>query len=85
MPEVNDEGGLDLTPQEVRVLAFRLLALHAMNSDYPEWGDLPNLSERSYQVLIDVWNDLAQEMLNRSARADREYDLDSADIHERCA
>lgn len=77
--------GIDLSPQELRVLVLRLLALQAMSSEWPEWGDLPELSERSFLLLTDVWSDLAQEMLNRSGQADQEYGLDSESIHERCS
>lgn len=59
--KVNDEGGVDLDPQEYLSFATLLVARQAA-SEWLEWEDVPNLSERSFNSLMGCVEDVAEEL-----------------------
>jgi hypothetical protein len=62
----NTEGGLDVTDVEALALAF-FIASRSASPDLirgPEWGDYPELSERSWQKVTDKLNIVEEQLLD---------------------
>lgn len=66
----NDHDALELDAHEVYPLVAWLAARHlAADDDWLQWEDLPNLSEGSFDLLVEAVEDVVTTLL-RSCRID---------------
>ena len=78
---VNEEGGVDLDDNEYLSFATLLVARHAA-SEWLDWGDVPNLSERSFDRLAECVEDVAEELFRSAHARAAAFDLDVLLIEE---
>lgn len=79
----NNEGGLDLSPEETTALALRIISQQiSKHDDWLQWENYPLLSEGAFGDLDRRIKEFAHEARSRSASFDHHKDIDSAEILE---
>lgn len=79
---VHHEGGIELTDPAVRALAERLVAIQVAHGGWLDWGDVPNLSERTFTALAEEVDRIGAQMYRTLRSHDRDSGIDSAFLDE---
>lgn len=82
-------SGLTLTDTEVMALALRLFARHLMYDDWLEWGDVPELTESTFEALTFAVAGLvdggAKALIEKADELDAAMAMDSVALLERAS
>lgn len=79
-PAAAPELGMTLTEAQAEALARRVVANHLGEVDWLEWGDVPNLSEQSLNLLIDTIKGIAAAADTAAIEMDGEEGIDAVDL-----
>jgi hypothetical protein len=87
MTPSDDENGIGLDHNELRILAGILLSNHIANSaeDWLLWEDVPGLGEYTFDQLYDEMLDLGREIRAQAGQLERRYDIDGQHLLEQAS
>jgi hypothetical protein len=75
------EDSVTLTGEQAHNLACRLIALHLEDTDWLQWEELPNLTEGSFDLVVEAVAHMARGAADASVALDRVTGIDSQWLH----